>query len=35
MTEDLKKWHAPCGIHCKGCPGVESFGCKGCRELKG
>lgn len=35
MTEDLKKWHGPCGIYCKRCPGVESFGCKGCREQKG
>ncbi|MEE9376614.1 MAG: DUF3795 domain-containing protein [Candidatus Lokiarchaeia archaeon] len=35
MTEDLKKWHAPCGIYCKRCPGVESFGCNGCREQKG
>ncbi len=35
MTEDLKKWHAPCGIYCKRCPGVDSFGCKGCRDLKG
>ena len=35
MTEDLKKWHAPCGIFCKRCPGVESFGCRGCREHNG
>lgn len=35
MTEVLKKWHAPCGIYCKRCPGVESFGCNGCREQKG
>jgi hypothetical protein len=35
MTEDLKKWHAPCGIFYKRCPGVESFGCKGCREQEG
>ncbi|MFW9877360.1 MAG: DUF3795 domain-containing protein [Candidatus Thorarchaeota archaeon] len=35
MTEDLKKWHAPCGIYCKRCPGVKSFGCKGCRMQKG
>jgi hypothetical protein len=35
MAEDLKKWHAPCGIFCKRCPGVESYGCKGCREQKG
>ncbi len=34
MTEDLKNWHAPCGIYCKRCSGVESFGYKGCRELK-
>ena len=35
MTEKREKWHAPCGIYCKRCPGVESFGCKGCREQKG
>lgn len=35
MSEDLKTWHAPCGIFCKRCPGVEAFGCKGCREQKG
>jgi len=35
MTEDIKKWHAPCGIFCKRCPGVESFGCKACREQEG
>ena len=29
------KDHAPCGIHCKRCPGVEAFNCKGCREQKG
>jgi hypothetical protein len=27
--------HAPCGIHCKSCPGVRIFNCKGCREEKG
>ena len=35
MSEDLKTWHAPCGIFCKRCPGVESFGCKGCRKQEG
>jgi len=35
MTEELKKWHGPCGIYCKRCPGIESFGCNGCREQKG
>ena len=35
MGEDIKKWHAPCGIYCKRCPGVESFGCNGCREQEG
>ncbi|NVM38050.1 MAG: DUF3795 domain-containing protein [Candidatus Lokiarchaeota archaeon] len=35
MTENLEKWHAPCGIYCNQCPGVESFGCSGCREQKG
>ena len=29
------KDHAPCGIYCKRCPGVEAFNCKGCREQKG
>jgi hypothetical protein len=28
-------WHAPCGIYCKRCPGVEFYKCKGCREQKG
>jgi len=35
MSEKLKKWHAPCGIYCKRCPGVKAYGCKGCREQKG
>ncbi len=35
MSEELEKWHAPCGIFCKRCPGVKAFGCKGCREQKG
>jgi len=35
MVEDLKKMHAPCGIYCIRCPGVNAFGCKGCREQKG
>ena len=35
MSKDLKKWHAPCGIFCKRCPGVKSFGCRGCREQEG
>lgn len=35
MSEDLKKWHAPCGIYCKRCPGVEVYNCKGCREQEG
>lgn len=35
MAEELKKWHAPCGIFCKRCPGIKAFNCKGCRELKG
>jgi len=35
MSENIKEWHAPCGIFCKRCPGVESFGCKGYREQKG
>ena len=29
------KNHAPCGIYCKGCPGVKAYNCKGCREQKG
>ena len=35
MSEEIKVWHAPCGIFCKRCPGVQSFGCKGCREQNG
>ncbi|MFX0004184.1 MAG: DUF3795 domain-containing protein [Candidatus Hermodarchaeota archaeon] len=35
MTENLKKWHAPCGIFCKRCPGLKIYKCKGCREQKG
>ena len=35
MTEEFKNWHAPCGIYCKRCPGVQSFDCKGCRTTKG
>ncbi len=29
------KNHAPCGIYCKGCLGVKTYNCKGCREQKG
>ena len=35
MSEDLKNWHAPCGIFCKRCPGVKFYYCQGCREQKG
>ncbi|MHA1144827.1 MAG: DUF3795 domain-containing protein [Candidatus Helarchaeota archaeon] len=35
MPEDLKEWHAPCGIYCKMCPGVKAYGCRGCRTEKG
>ena len=35
MSKDMKLWHAPCGIYCKRCPGVQAFGCTGCREKKG
>ena len=35
MSEDLKTWHAPCGIYCKRCPGIQAFGCTGCRDNKG
>jgi len=35
MSEDLKKWHAPCGIYCKMCPGLKVLKCKGCREQEG
>ena len=35
MTEELKNWHAPCGIYCKRCPGVQAYNCKGCRTLEG
>jgi hypothetical protein len=34
MSKDYKD-HAPCGIYCKMCPGVQAYGCKGCREEKG
>jgi len=27
--------HAPCGVHCKSCPGKEVYNCKGCRLLQG
>ncbi|MFX0075579.1 MAG: DUF3795 domain-containing protein [Candidatus Hermodarchaeota archaeon] len=35
MNEDLKIWHAPCGIYCKRCPGVQAYDCKGCRSQRG
>jgi hypothetical protein len=35
MDEDLKNWHAPCGIYCKRCPGVQAYNCKGCRTQEG
>ncbi len=35
MNEELKNWHAPCGIYCKRCPGVQTYNCKGCRTLEG
>jgi len=35
MNEELKNWHAPCGIYCKRCPGVQAYNCKGCRTLEG
>ncbi len=35
MNEDLKNWHAPCGIYCKRCPGVQAYNCKGCRTHGG
>jgi hypothetical protein len=35
MNEDLMKWHAPCGIYCKRCPGIKFYKCQGCREHKG
>lgn len=35
MVEELKKKHAPCGIYCPTCPGVQAYRCKGCRENKG
>ena len=35
MSEDLKKWHAPCGIYCKRCPGIKFYNCQGCRNQAG
>jgi len=35
MNEELKNWHAPCGIYCKRCPGVQAYNCKGCRTQEG
>jgi len=35
MSENLKKWHAPCGIYCKRCPGIKAYKCEGCRVHKG
>lgn len=35
MNEELKNWHAPCGIYCKRCPGVQAYNCKGCRTHEG
>lgn len=35
MSDELKTWHAPCGIYCKRCPGVRFYDCRGCREQKG
>lgn len=35
MSNELTKWHAPCGIYCKRCPGIKVYQCKGCRPQKG
>jgi hypothetical protein len=35
MNNELKIWHAPCGIYCKRCPGVKFYKCEGCRTQKG
>ena len=35
MNEELNKWHAPCGIYCKRCPGAEVYNCNGCRAQEG
>jgi hypothetical protein len=35
MSEELNKWHAPCGIYCKKCQGIKFYNCKGCRDQKG
>ncbi|MHA1131041.1 MAG: DUF3795 domain-containing protein [Candidatus Helarchaeota archaeon] len=35
MSDEIKKWHAPCGIYCKLCPGLKIYKCGGCREAKG
>lgn len=35
MRDQLKEWHAPCGIYCKQCPGIKVYECNGCRAQKG
>jgi hypothetical protein len=34
-VSEEKKWHAPCGIYCKRCPGRDVYKCKGCRAEEG
>ena len=35
MNDDLKNKHAPCGIYCPRCPGVQFYKCQGCRAHQG
>jgi hypothetical protein len=35
MTKNIRDWHAPYGVYCKKYPGVETYGCAGCRTSKG
>ncbi len=35
LSEELLRWHAPCGIYCKRCLASERLGCEGCREREG
>jgi len=34
-TNESLKWHAPCGIYCKRCPGIKFYNCEGCRAHEG
>ncbi|MHA1266102.1 MAG: DUF3795 domain-containing protein [Candidatus Helarchaeota archaeon] len=35
MDDEIKNWHAPCGIYCKMCPGLKVLKCNGCRTQQG